>query len=307
MKSLLKKSLILSFILTCFILLCGFDEEQKKVYDNAGLMSKQDVEALNDKCIEVAKYIDIDIAIVTIDDAQGKTTKQYAQDFYVEHKLGFEDDDRADKSSIVFVIDLDNNQTYISTTGLGILFVEDQDIENILDEVYKYVKTDYYMACSAFLDKTESVVYGNKYDYGDDYIDKWKDFTGTYEEFYNKYVKDSENVHGSNVTEEQKKNNNILYRLKNPVNCLLIAVVIGGVAVVIMTLSNKSKMTANGNTYMDRDKFNIHRRNDFYVKTTVQKIKIKDDSDSNGIGGGHGGSFSSGSGGNSFGGGGRSL
>lgn len=308
MKKLLKKSLVVSFIIACFVMLCGFDENEKKVYDNANLMSEKDVDALNEKCVEVSKYIDIDIAIVTIDNAEGKTTQKYAQDFYVNHNLGYEDDGRFDKSSIVFVIDLDNRETYISTTGLGILFVEDHDIDSILDEVYKYIKTDYYLACSAFLDKTETVVENNKDDYGDEYLEDWKDFRGTYAQFFDKYVKDSNNVHGNNVTDEQRKNNSIFYRLKNPVNCILIALVVGGVSVAIMAYSNKAKMSANGNTYMDKDKFNIHHRSDFYIKTTVQKNKIRSESSGGHSGGhGHGGSFHSGSGGHSFGGGGRKL
>ncbi|MDY6328066.1 MAG: hypothetical protein SPL51_01130, partial [Lachnospiraceae bacterium] len=225
--------------------------------------------------------------------------KEYAQESVLNNYLGYEDDDRFDKSAVLFLIDLDerNNDTYIVTEGLGILLIEDDDIENILDDVYAYIDsdlnlTDFYTVCDVFLDSVSDTMLENYNDYGYDYMDDWEKFDGTYEEFDKKYV----NVeHGP------------FYILRNPIPCLMIALIVAGVAVAFMSYSNKARMTVTGNTYMDKNEFRMHICSDRYINTTTTKTRISSESSSGGGGGSHGGSHSSGSGGHSFGGGGRSL
>lgn len=96
------------------------------------------------------------------------------------------------------------------------------------------------------------------------------------------------------------------YILRNPIPCLIIALIVAGVAVAFMSYSNKARMTVTGNTYMDKNEFRMHVCSDRYINTTTTKTRISSES-SGGGGGSHGGSHSSGSGGHSFGGGGRSL
>lgn len=42
------------------------------------------------------------------------------------------------------------------------------------------------------------------------------------------------------------------YILRNPIPCLIIALIVAGVAVAFMSYSNKARMTVTGNTYMDK-------------------------------------------------------
>ena len=266
-------------------------EEKEYVYDEADLISILDEEELNERCQEASEEFKMDIVIATTYNTDGRTARTYAEDLIVENDLGYENDDRAEKSCILFLIDLDNNETYIATSGFSILCVEDEDIEDILDQIYVYIRNDYYMSCLAFIDKTEYVLDKNLDDYADEYVEKWENYEGGYEEFYNKYV-DVEH--------------NIFYKLRNPVVCLAISVIIAGVTVVIMAYRNKAKMTANGNTYMDRNEFKIRLENDRYINTTTVRRKIETNSGGSG-GGSRGGSFHRGSGGRSFGGGGRKL
>lgn len=294
MKS-LKKIPICIMAMFCFLILTGFrSEEDNKTYvfDDADVIMEEDEKALTEKCQKASEECKVTIAVATTYDAQGYGSRSYAERVIRVNDLGYEED-KFDKSVVLFLLDLDNSETYIVTSGLGILFVEDDNIEEILDQVYMYVHNDYYMACSAFVDKTVDVIQDNKRDYGSEYLKEWENWEGSYEGFYETYVREPEH--------------NLFYRLKSPRLCLMIAVLIGGVSVAVMAIRNKSKMTANGHTYMDMNQSKMHLRTDAFIRTTTQKIRINSDSGSSGGGGGHGGSFHSGGGGHSYGGGGRKL
>lgn len=270
----------------------------EKIYvdDAAELIPDGEEVKLVEKCKKLSDKCKVDIGIATTTDAKGLSSKEYAQESVLNNNLGYEDDDRFDKSAVLFLVDLDNKETYIVTEGLGILLIEDDDIEYILDDVYAYIDsdlnlTDFYKVCDVFLDSVSNTMLDNYDDYGYDYMDDWEKFDGTYEEFDKKYV----NVeHGP------------FYILRNPIPCLIIALIVAGVAVAFMSYSNKARMTVTGNTYMDKNEFRMHVCSDRYINTTTTKTRISSES-SGGGGGSHGGSHSSGSGGHSFGGGGRSL
>ncbi len=294
MKKMRKTFILLVMVISSLIIIrlnCNkiYAAEKEYVYDDADLLDEEEENTLNAKCKEASDECEIDISIATTDNANGKTSQKYAEDFILEKNIGYEYDDRFDKSAVLFLVDLDNNETYIATTGMGILCVEDSDIENILDNIYEYIKSDYYKAFDTFVNSTVRVINGNIKDYASEYRDEWETYDGSYEDFQNEYV---------------NKKEPLFHKLRNPLISFVIAVVIGLIAVAVMALNNRAKMTASGDTYMNRNEIKFHINSDRYINTTTTKIKINNDSNG---GGGHGGSSHSGSGGHSFGGGGRSL
>lgn len=282
-------------LVMCFFALCGFDEREEKTYvfDDADLMSEQDEEELNNKCRQASEECEIDIAVVTTKDAKGKSSQRYAEDFIIQEKIGYENDNRVDKSAVLFLIDLDNSETYIVTTGMGILCIEDDDIEKILDQVYLYIRTDYYLACAAFVDKTVDVIDENMQEYAGDYKEDWEEWSGDYKDFEKKYVDEHDDTE--------------VRRLKDPKNCLIISIIIGAVSVSVMALYNRSKMTVNGATYMDRNEMKVNVHTDRYIRTTTTKTRINSNSSGGRNGSSHRGGSHHSRGGHSFGGGGRRL
>ena len=62
----------------------------------------------------------------------------------------------SDHSGILFLIDMDNRELYISTNGQMIRYMTDSRINDVLDDVYNYAAdADYYGAAAAFLTDTE--------------------------------------------------------------------------------------------------------------------------------------------------------
>lgn len=294
-KALLVISLSLAVFIVAGNVVCADEDNttqaKRYVFDDADLISELDEEALNSRCEEVSKEFEIDIAIAATYNTDGRSARNYAEDLIVDEELGYEKDGRVEKSCVLFLLDLDNGETYIATSGLGILCVEDDDIERILDQVYIYVYSDYYMACLAYVDKTADIIEHNMNAYAKDYVDDWKKHQYDYDTFESKYV---------------NKKYSIFSRFRNLGINFWISVMIAGVTVYLMGYKNKARMTVNGNTYMDKNEFKIHVKEDRFLNTTSTKHKISSSSGGKSSSH-HGGSHHSGSRGRSFGGGGRKL
>lgn len=283
-------------LLAALLLFCVFQpltanakSDKTYLYDMAGIFDDSQEELLIRECENASEQVEIDFVITTTMDADGKDYVTYADDFMDEKEMGYETDGRWDKSCVMLMLDFDNQQVYIDTTGFAILCVEDDDIEDILDDMWEYVPSkDYYHASTTFIQSTLKVIQNNKKAYADKYLQKWKEFDGTYADFDKKYV---------NVT------HNFFYKFKRPVVSLIYALVISGIVVLIMGCDNKAKMTADRTTYLNRKNMKVHLATDQFLRTTTTKHRISSSSG----GGGHGGSHHSSGGGHSHGGGGRHM
>ncbi len=94
-------------------------------------------------------------------------------------------------------------------------------------------------------------------------------------------------------------NKSLTYRMtKNLPIKLAIAAGVATVVVIIMMLQARAKMTVDSRTYTKDHGYNIHRKEDHFINTTVVKRHIERSSSSSG--GGHSSGGNSGGGGGSF-------
>lgn len=128
--------------------------ESRLVVDQAGLFSAAEASVLAEQAQRIGTAYGLELVIVTTDDAEGKSARDYADDFYDQNGYGI----GADKSGILFLLDLDNREAFISTAGSGIRYLTDQRIESVLDAVFDagLADGDYFAACQAFLTATEA-------------------------------------------------------------------------------------------------------------------------------------------------------
>jgi len=106
-------------------------EKGSLVIDQAGSFSAEEARELEQDAALLGKQYDMDIVIVTTNDAGGKTAQAYADDFFDHHGYGVGDD----YSGILFLIDYDNREVYISTAGMAVRYLTDYRLESILDDV----------------------------------------------------------------------------------------------------------------------------------------------------------------------------
>lgn len=159
----MKKLLIMIGMLTIMfsMTVLGADTEER-VFDNADLLSDSEENILRQDIKERSEILETDIIFVTIDDAEGKSSMEYADDFYDQHSFGY---DKEHGSGVLVLLDMDNREVWISTSGGAINEISDGDIDNILDNTMDYVtEKEYYMFFSNSLDEIETSM-GNVFTY----------------------------------------------------------------------------------------------------------------------------------------------
>ncbi len=265
------------------------------VYDYADVFDDDEELELQKLCEEKGKKLELDLVVVTSRDLGSKSEEEYADDFYDEGRFGYEGEYG---SGVLYLLDLDRGNIYISTSDLGLLYINDNDVETILDAIYEEAHSKYYYdSAKAFIDEVYDIVSSKKSDNDFEKLEKeWID--GGFEEYRDFEAVYSDDIIAANET-------SMFTSLKNPLVCALIAAVIALIAVLVMSISSKTRMTAGGRTYLKKGSFRILHKYDRFTHTTTTSHKVNTSSGSSGGGGGS--SHHSSSGGHSHGGGGRSL
>lgn len=142
-------------LVLCIILLISSMAfaDKELVFDEANLFTESEIENLHKEANSISDEYNMDIVIVTTDDAQGKSSRDFADDYFDYNGFGR----GTDYDGILFLIDMDNREAYISTSGIGIRYLTDKRIESILDMIYDegLVKGDFYTASTEFLRGTK--------------------------------------------------------------------------------------------------------------------------------------------------------
>ena len=85
------KSILCILFLFCFSLVSipTFATADIKVYDYANLFSTEELEELEATAKTLSETYQLDVGIVTTNDAEGKTAEAYADDFYDNKGYGY--------------------------------------------------------------------------------------------------------------------------------------------------------------------------------------------------------------------------
>ncbi|MCI8674766.1 MAG: hypothetical protein HFI89_14995 [Lachnospiraceae bacterium] len=289
----MKKTVITVMALVFFCLLCGFTPRLSEMFDEADLFTAEEEKSLAGEAEQLAEKTKTEVVFLTYDDAEGKDTEQYTDDFCDEREFGYGGDE--EKTFMMLAIDMDNREVYVKTGGTAIARVTDREVEYILDEIFVWMpEGSYYEAAEAFLKASEKAL--------DEDIFPEASGAG------NGYGAQKPGVYSA----EQNQNAYGAADKKKPVTAadifirFLISAGIGGAAVGLMMLGRKTGSRPGSAPYMASPPRVLHR-SDRYINTTVTKTRINTDNHSGSSGGGPGGSFHTSSGGNSYGGGGRSF
>lgn len=123
--------------------------EEPRVFDDAGLFSQEEKAAFENQITSMRKEMNMDVVIVTTNDAGGKSAGQYAEDYYINGAYGVGSDYRG----ALFLIDMDNREIYILPVGKMNRFLTDKRWNAILDKSYEAISQMDYAACAQhFLD-----------------------------------------------------------------------------------------------------------------------------------------------------------
>ncbi len=107
---------------------------EQKLHDLAGLVSAEDAAQIEALAQEFVTAFALDLALVTVDE-NPDSAKQLADDLYDD--CGFGPD------GLLFLVDMDNRELYISTKGQG-REIYDPVIDDLLDEIADYFSNGQY-------------------------------------------------------------------------------------------------------------------------------------------------------------------
>lgn len=189
------KILILVFVLSMFFFNgVSVSAEQNYVFDMADLLTLEEEIELQDRISVMKDIWEMNFLVVTTDDVNGKTTRNYADDFY---DACFPETSQED--GMIYLIDMENREIYLSTSGIAIRYMTDERVDDALDAAFDEVADgNYYAAFVAFLDKSEDYINmgipEDQYNYEED--------TGNldyYDSFYDDMYQEEKTITGTEV------------------------------------------------------------------------------------------------------------
>lgn len=232
-------------------------DASEKVYDFADLFSPNQEEGLYSSVAEFVNTYNMDLAIVTINDNNKGSQAVYADDFYDYNEFGI----GSSRDGLLFLIDMENRQIYMSTTGYAISMYNDYRIEMALDRVYTYMSDEaYYDGVLAFIREISN--------YADEGLP-------TYSSDYSK----SETTAGEQL-------------LKSFIGAFIITVI---VMVILIRKNRLVKKATTAEEYLDKKSIDIKNMGEVFLGSHTVKHRIDHGSSSSGGGGSSTHSSSSGS------------
>lgn len=228
-----------------------------RLVDSSNLLSSSEQTDLMKKLDEISERQKFDVAIVTVDSLDGKTTEAYADDFYSYNGYG----QGVNKDGVLLLVskqaDSRGSYRHISAHGFGITAFTDDGLQWIISQIKP-----------SMLD--------------DDYVKAFNDFA----EYADDYVTEAKN---GKPYDYNHKPRGPLQPFKKIGISLLVGVVIGFIGVSIMKSKLKSvHKNDKAANYVQNGSMLINQSNDIYLYRTVNRRRRESSNTSNR--GGHGGS-----------------
>lgn len=136
-------------LVAAFLVLCGFSASQTRVYDYDGLYDESQRERLEQLLYETSAQLKCELAIVTVSDYDGKSSMEFADDFYDQQELGRE----FDETGFLLLINMSERELYISNGGEAPRYFTDSMIDEMVSEIgSRLADYDYVAAAEWFVD-----------------------------------------------------------------------------------------------------------------------------------------------------------
>ena len=245
--------------------------EKEKIYDFAELFTNEEKGKIKEKALSYIEKYNMDFVIVTIDSNNKINSSEYAKDFYDYNYFGTNDT----YDGILYLIDMDNREVYILTTGKAKLFYDDFRINSLIDKASASLSLGYYYnSVNTFIIEASNYV--------------------------------ELGIPESNNGYEIDSNGNLV-KIKN-VNWIITCIgslLIPSIILYFLISRHKGiKLASTADTYLDKNSINYGEFKDTYLTSYTSRVPIvRTDSSRRSRSGGS--SISRGSSGRSHGGGGR--
>ena len=233
------------------------------VVDFLDYLSESEIEQLQTRIDTIKDSYTLDTVIVITDNTDGKSSMDYADDYYDYNEYGLD----SQYSGLLMLINMDQREVWISTTGRAIDIFTDGRISTMVSNVTgELSNANYYYACTRFIDNVDSYARLGKPN--------------------NQYREEREpsSTYYSNPSYLDK-----VSRLMGSWIVYIIAFIIAIASTLIISYSSKGKVTIHSQTYEEGGSFVLSQNTDQYIRETTTRTKIQTES-SGGRSSTHGGS-----------------
>lgn len=246
------------------------DEKERRIYDQAGLLTDGETEELENLCKEYEEKLGIEIFLLTHKDKKSSYPERYIEDF--EDQLPMAD-------RVYFLYDVYRGEIFMEGYGLAEIYIHSKRIDKIFDMMIDDLKNGNYFTAfetyiiqsAAYMEDDSELNYDHNYIYDNPPEGFDPDNEYSYEEYdYEKHYR-----------QEQAKHNIFL----NVWFQLFASFAIGGIVVAALAYNSGGRMTTGAKDYLDRSRFGLIGRKDQYIRSSVTKIR-RPSSDSGVSGGG---------------------
>jgi len=149
-------ALIMLFSLTCAGVACAAptyssDTDKASIEDMGGLLSLTEEMELLEKAEALAQETGMEFRIVTTDDADGRSTSEYAEDYFESLSESFEGG--------CYLLDMDNRMYYVATYGDLQYYLTDDRIDSMINHAGGFARGgDWEGTLASMLDDTSSYI-----------------------------------------------------------------------------------------------------------------------------------------------------
>lgn len=125
-------------------------EGNQKVYDFAGLLTKEETASLEEISNKFSQKRQVDIIILTTADTEGKDVVKYMEDFYDEKGLGH---DKPHGNTAILTLDMENREVYVAGFYKGKEYLDDSRCDLIREKITPDLSAgNYYEAFHSFME-----------------------------------------------------------------------------------------------------------------------------------------------------------
>lgn len=155
-----KKGLMLLCLLV--LLLPGMSFAATQVIDESGLFSADEIAQMEELISSIQDTYQMDAVVLTTDKVPNNRSSQaeeetmdYADEYFDRHGYGWGED----RAGLLYLIDMNNRVSYVSTNGVMIDYIDDDRLEELLNAADSYLyQGQYGKAAIALLQKLRSIL-----------------------------------------------------------------------------------------------------------------------------------------------------
>ncbi|MDD3360935.1 MAG: TPM domain-containing protein [Hespellia sp.] len=244
-KKLLTLLLSLVLAMTMMMPVSAASSAYERVFDDAGILTADEIASLNEEINQQIDAYDFDIVLLTVPSLDGKDIAAYADDYYDENGFGLDEDN----SGVLFLIDMEEHNYYISTCGEGITAFTDYGISRAGEKVSSYLSDG-------------------------DYAGGLEEFLRISNDYFTAYYDDT--VYDSDNPYEESKN----YVVRELI-ALAIALVVGvGITLMMKSQMNNAKPQEYAGNYLKKDSLHLTNQRDMFLYSQITKVKKEEKEDS---------------------------